>query len=100
MENIHVPQRGMKPLVDNLQRFIVAGRNEGAAGFSFMKEILLGNFLRLCVVRDKNDFNILVACTNELIQNKEETPSEIFLHGVHGTGGIHNTQDYGVGFPS
>ena len=53
MENVHIPQRGMKALVDNLYRLVVSGRNKGAAGFSLMKEIILGNFLRLGVVRIK-----------------------------------------------
>src|SRR3990170_8085030 len=97
MEYIDVPQRGMKPLVDNLQRLIVTGRNEGAAGFSLVKEIFFGNFLRLCVMRNKNNLNILVARANELIENEKETSSEVFFHGVHRTGGIHDAQNDGVG---
>jgi hypothetical protein len=50
-----------------------------------VEEILLGNFLRFCVVRDENNLNILITRANELIEDEKETPGEILLHGVHGT---------------
>src|SRR5687768_5462280 len=100
MENIHVPQRGMKSLVDNLQRLIVTGRNKGTTGFALVKEIFLANFLRLRVMRNKNNFYILIARADELIQNKKETSRQVFLHGIHGTRGIHDAQNNGIGLAS
>ena len=61
-----------------------------------MKELFLGNFAGLSVVRDEDDLYVLVFGAEEAVEEKKERTRQIFFHGVHGAGGIHNAQDHRV----
>src|ERR1044072_4297700 len=61
VEHIHVPQGGVVTLLDDLQRLVVAGGDERAAGFALVKKLLLGASAPSGVVPNENAPDVLVA---------------------------------------
>src|SRR5215472_7396468 len=62
-----------------------------------MKEFFLAYFTRLSMMANEDNLDIPVSRRDELIEQEEEAASQVFLHRVHRTRGIHDTNDYSVG---
>jgi len=84
--------------LDDFQRLVVTGRDKSAAGLALVKELFLGHLVRLGVVRDENDLDVLIARAKKLIEKEEETARQIFLHRIHGAGSVHDAEHDRVGF--
>ena len=52
------------------------------------------------MVRNEDNLHVLVLGAQEAIQEEKEAACQVFLHGVHGTRGIHNAHDHSIGFPA
>ena len=98
MKDVNVPKGGVVALLDDLEGLVISGGNERAAGFAFVKEFLFGDFARFGVVRDENDLDVLITGAEKLIEQEKETAREVFLHRIHGAGGIHDAEHDRVGF--
>ena len=98
MEDVDVPQSRMITLIDDLQCLVVSGRNKCPAGFALMEKFFLGNLAGFGMMCDEDDLDILIPGAKELIEKEKEAPGEVFLHRVHGAGGVHDAEHDGVGF--
>src|SRR5262245_16643524 len=98
MEGVDVPQRRMVAGLDDLERLQITRGDEGASGLALVEELALGHLVRLGVVRDEDDLDVLVLRADELEEEEEEAPGEVLLHGVHGPRGVHDADDDRVRF--
>lgn len=69
--------------VDDLERLHVSGRADGAAALATREELFLRHFLRLGMVRDEHDFDLLVLLAQEAAHPEEERAGAILLEGAH-----------------
>src|SRR5262245_44030136 len=81
----------------DIERFLIAGRNEGAAGLTLMEEFLLGHFAGFGMMADEDNLDVAITGRDELIEQEEEASRQILLHRVHRTRGVHDADDDGVG---
>src|ERR1700722_8083913 len=88
----------MITLGNNVERLLIARRDERAAGLALVEELVLGDFVGLRMMRDEDDFDVAIAGRNELVEQEEEAAREVLLHRVHRARGVHDTDDGGVGF--
>src|SRR5213593_1248364 len=96
MEGVDVPQGRVVARLDDLERLQVARRDERPARLALVEELLLGDLVRLGVVRDEDDLDVAVLGADELVEQEEETARQVLLHGVHGPGGVHDAHHDGV----
>src|SRR5215208_6658763 len=73
VKHVNVPQCRMITLLDNLQRFDIAGRDHCAAGLALMEKLVFGDLFSFGVMRDENDFDVLITSGDKLIKEEEET---------------------------
>ena len=88
----------MISLRDDLQRLLIARRNERAARLALVEELVLSDLKGLRVMRDENDLDVAVAGRDELVEQKEEAAREILFHRVHRARGVHDAHDGRVRF--
>src|SRR5271163_3815892 len=88
----------MITLGDDIERLLIARRNERATGLALVKELVLGDLVGLRMVSDEDDFDVAVAGRDELVEQEEEAAREVLLHRVHRARSIHDANDGGVGF--
>src|SRR5262249_32783465 len=77
VERVDVPQRRMIAGLDDLERLPVARRDERAARLALVEELVLGDLVRLGVMRDEDDLDVPVLRADELIEEEEEAPREV-----------------------
>src|SRR5438093_9325863 len=99
VEGVDVPQGRVVARLDDLERLHVARRDERPARLALVEELLLGDLVRLGVVRDEDDLDVAVLGADELVEQEEETARQVLLHGVHGPGGVHDAHHDGVRLP-
>ena len=80
----------MVALGDDVERLLVAGRDERAAGLALVEELLLADLVGLGVVADEDDLDAPVLGADELVEQEEEAPRQVLLHRVHRPRGVHD----------
>src|SRR5262249_30411715 len=61
-----------------------------------MKELLFGHLVAFGMMGDKNDLDVAVLGTDELVQQEKKAARQVLLHRVHRPRGIHNADYYGI----
>jgi hypothetical protein len=79
VEGVDVPVRRVVALLDDLQRLLVARRDQGAAGLALVEELVLGHLLRLGMVGDEDDLDRLVLGAEELVERKKKLRARYFF---------------------
>src|SRR5690606_16232218 len=93
VEGVNIPEARMVALVDNFKRLEIPRGDVRSPGFDLVEEIGFVYLLRFGVVRDEDNFYILVLLLDELIEEEIETPCEVLLHGAHRSGSVHDAED-------
>jgi nitrogen regulatory protein PII len=68
-----------------------------AAGFARMEEVFLVDLLRLGVVADEDEIDLVVVPCQEQVQQDEETLGKVFARFVHRARDVHQAEHHRLG---
>ena len=98
VEGVDVPQRRMVALGDDLERVRYPEEMNVPPDSPLWKNSSSVTSLGFGVVGDEDDLDVSILRADELVEEEEEAAREVLLHRVHGSRGVHDADDDGVGF--